>query len=101
VSARDKGYEDRDLHLLRDVFVAEEPDVAAELARAMVVESQQQLARNEERWKAIGFFFARTQLTVKLRVFGAVPLVRKMRAEEAMVVWGAVARAALARAGGG
>jgi hypothetical protein len=90
-------YEDRDFHLIRDREVGSDPDVAASVARALVEESSKQTERvpdtNDHR--VIGFFMARTQLSIKLRVFGPTKAIRELNARAARDFWTAVALAAL------
>jgi hypothetical protein len=96
------SHEDVQLHVIRDRDVGRDPDVAAEVVRRIVAESERQgeqlPARNDHR--VIGLFLAKTQLTVLARVFGPTQEIRKMNAKAARSYWGAFARAALAAAGG-
>lgn len=96
------AHEDVQLHVIRDMDVGRDPDVAAEVVRRIVAESERQgeqlPARNDHR--VIGLFLAKTQLTVLVRVFGPTPEIRKMNAKAAGGYWRVFANAAFVAAGG-
>jgi hypothetical protein len=90
-------YEDRDFHVIRDRLVAADPDVAAKMARAIVRESAKQADKVPDKndHRVIGFFMGRTQLSIKVRIFGPTMAIREMNAQAVKDFWTAVALAAL------
>jgi hypothetical protein len=93
-------YEDRDYHVVIGRDVGADPTVAAAVVRRIVAESARQAdaipAKNDHR--VIGFFMAKTQLTMKVRIFGPTPAIRKMNSAAAELFWTTIANEALDKA---
>lgn len=96
------SHEDVKFHALRGVEVGEDPDVTAEVVRQLVVESRRQgeNAPSKNDHRVVGFFVARTQLTLMIRVFGPTAMIRAMNAKAAKRYWTAFSWAVLEEARG-
>lgn len=96
-------HEDADIDLVIDEPVARDPDVAAEVVRALLRECERQEARGDKGppVRVVAMLIATTQLTLKVRVFGADPIQRQLAYVHARRLWRAMARHALDQARGG
>jgi len=98
---KESPYEDRMVPILEGRVVGEDPNVAAELARAMVLEFGRQMndVEPDRRVHAVTLTLGLRVLAVRVRAFGPSKAAREMKFREAKVLFSDVARRALERCG--
>jgi hypothetical protein len=94
-------YEDRMVPILEGRVVGEDPNVAAELARAMVLEFGRQMndVPPDKRVHAVTLTLGLRVLAVRVRAFGPSKAAREMHFRTAKLLFADVAKRALERCG--